>query len=81
MSSSPFLVNTMTQQPLENFLETNETLVRLLLNSTYVDNIVMGANTEEAPFDLAVQSKALFHHGGFNLRKFVYNFLRVAATN
>ncbi len=37
---------------------------------SYVDDIVTGAETEEAAFDLYVQAKDMFRHGGFNLRKF-----------
>ena len=44
-----------------------------LLNSTYVDDIVMDADTEEAAFELYTQSKDIFCRGGFNLQKFVSN--------
>ena len=44
-----------------------------LLHSTYVDDIVSGANTEAEAFALYSQAKELFRRGGFNLRKFLTN--------
>lgn len=46
-------------------------IVNRLLNSTYVDDIVTGADSEEAAFNLYAQAKSMFHLGGFNLRKFL----------
>ncbi|XP_064388662.1 uncharacterized protein LOC135336737 [Halichondria panicea] len=73
VSSSPFLLNATIKFHLEGYLESNEGTVRRLLQSTYVDDIVTGAETEEAAFDLYVQAKDMFRHGGFNLRKFLTN--------
>ena len=73
VSSSPFLLNATIKYHLERFLGTNEAVVRCLLNSTYVDDIVMSADTDEAAFELYTQSKDIFRRGGFNLRKFVSN--------
>lgn len=42
-------------------------------NVPYVDDIVTGADTEEAAFNLYAQAKDIFLHGGFNLRKFLTN--------
>ena len=56
------------QVHLEGYLESNENTVRRLLQSTYVDDIVTGAETQ-----LYVQAKDMFRHGGFNLRKFLTN--------
>ena len=47
VSSSPFLLNATIKFHLECYLESNEEIVRRLLQSTYVDNIVMGADSEE----------------------------------
>lgn len=71
MSSSPFLLNATIKFHLESFLDSNEAVVPRLLYSTYVDDIVTGADSEEAAFDLYAQSKDMFRRGGFNLRKFV----------
>ena len=58
VSSSPSLLNATIRYDLESFLESNEAVVRCLLNSTYVDDIVTGADT--ATFNLYVQSKDMF---------------------
>ena len=73
MFSSPFLLNATIKFHLESFLESNEVVVWRLLNSTYVNDIVTGADSEEAAFDLYTQSKDMFYRGGFNLCKFVSN--------
>ena len=46
---SPFLLNTMIKFNLEHYLESNKVIVNRLLNSTYVEDIVTGA-------DLGIQS-------------------------
>ena len=38
---------------------------------TYVDDIIVGSQTEEQVFELYTQSKQIFCKGGFNLRKFL----------
>ena len=40
-------------------------------NCTYVDDIITGVDTEEAAFNLYVQSKDMFRRNGFNLRRFI----------
>ena len=47
VSSSPFLLNATIKFHLEKYLETNEALVRQLLQSTYVDDIISGSCTED----------------------------------
>jgi hypothetical protein len=47
--------------------------VKRLLQSTYVDDIVTGADSDEVAFELYTQSKMIFRLGGFNLRKFLSN--------
>ena len=56
-----------------SILQTHESVVRKLLCSTYVDDIIAGGQTEEEAFNLYTQSKKIFHEGGFNLRKFFTN--------
>ena len=73
VSSSPFLLNATVKYHLERFLDSNEAVVRCLLESTYVDDIISGASSEEEAFELFVQAKEIFHQGGFNLRKFLSN--------
>ncbi len=62
---------------LERYLETNESLVRQLLDSTYVDDIISGGDTEDEVFDLYTKLKKVFSEGGFNPRKFLTSSPRV----
>ena len=73
VSSSPFLLNATIRFHLEKYLESNGSLVRHLLDSTYVDDIITGGDTEDEVFELYTQSKEIFKEGGFNLRKFLTN--------
>ena len=47
VSASPFLLNATIQMHLERYLDTNKDVVRRLLHSTYVDDIISGGQTEE----------------------------------
>lgn len=73
VSASPFLLNATVKYHLEQFLESNEVIVKRLLQSTYVDDVISGAKSEDEAFDLYTQSKEIFRQGGFNLRKFLTN--------
>ena len=44
-----------------------------LSHSTYVDDIVAGADSEDDAFRLYTESKEVLSHGSFNLRKFLSN--------
>ena len=73
VSFSPFLLNATVRYHLESFRGTNETVVERLLKSTYVDDIISGADTIDEAFELYTQAKEIFRKGGFNLRKFLSN--------
>ena len=73
VSSSPFLLNA----TIHFHLETNESLVRQLLRSTYVDDIISGRHTEDEVLTLCIESKRIFCEGGFNLRMFRTNSKRL----
>ena len=73
MSSSPFLRNATIKHHVEKYTSLYPELVRDLLQSIYVDDIVFGADDEESAFDLYVKSKGLLKSGSFNLWKFVTN--------
>jgi hypothetical protein len=73
VSSSPFLLNATLKFHLESFMESHSSVVERLLRSTYVDDIVSGANSEEEAFEFFTQAKELFRLGSFNLRKFLTN--------
>ena len=47
VSPSPFLLNATIRFHLEKYLETNKILVRQLLQSTYVDDIISGGQTDK----------------------------------
>lgn len=63
VTASPFLLNTTLWYHLEQFSDSHPDLVRRLLHSTYVDDIITGASTEEA----FQQSKGILQRGGFNI--------------
>ena len=73
VSSSPFLLNATIKFHLESFIESHQSVVERPLQSTYVHDIVSGANTEDEAFEFYAQAKELFRRGGFNLRKFLTN--------
>ena len=54
-------------------MDTQPDLVKVLIKSTYVDDIVFGADSEKRAFEMFLQSKDLLREGGFNLRKFITN--------
>ena len=73
VSPSPFLLNATIKYHLERFRRTHADLVENLLRSTYVDDIVTGADSEEQAFELYTDAKGILQHEGFNLRKFITN--------
>jgi len=73
VSSSLFLLNATVRYHLGRFLDTHEDTVKRLLESTYVDDVVSGADSEDEAFQLYAESKSIFRQGGFNLRKFLTN--------
>ena len=70
VSSSPFLLNATIRHHLEKYSVAQPDLVNKLLKSTYVDDVVTGAESEEAAYELYKASKELLKSAGFNLRKF-----------
>ena len=73
VSSSPFLLNATIKYHLEQYLESYRDTIRCLLQSTYVDDVITGAASEDEAFDLYTQAKEILQRGGFNLRKFLTN--------
>ena len=65
VSSSPFLLNAIIKFHLERYAESLPALIQRLLESTYVDDIVAGATTEDEAFDLYVQSNKIFEDSIF----------------
>ena len=77
VSSSPFLLNATIKYHLQQSQDTHPELVPKLIQSTYVDDIVTGATSEDECFHLYKTAKELFLNGGFNLRKFLTNSCRL----
>ena len=75
VSSSPFLLNAMISHHLKKYMSTHSEVVKRISESIYVDDVISGADTEEA-FTMYRESKAILH-AGFNLRKFNTNSSRL----
>ena len=73
VSSSPFLLNATIRHHIEKYRASHPELVDILIQSTYVDDVIFGADTEEEAYSLYMSSKEIFAQGSFNLRKFVTN--------
>ena len=73
VSCSLFLLNATLKYHLQRFLRLNEAIANRLLQSTYTDDVISGADTEEEAFKLYAQAKHIFRQGGFNFRKFRTN--------
>ena len=73
VSSSPFLLNATIRHHIEKYRASQPELVDILIQSTYVDDVIFGADTEEEAYSLYMSSKEIFAQGSFNLQKFVTN--------
>ena len=62
---------------LQQFEDSHPDVVQKLAQSTYVDDIVTGANSEDEAFHLYEDAKEQLLRGGFNLRKFLTNSPRL----
>ena len=71
VSSSPFLLNTTIKYHLQQSQDTHPDLVPKLIQSTYVDDIITGANSDDECYHLYKTNE------GFNLRKFLTNSCRL----
>ena len=58
---------------LKQYLTSHPELIKKLIDSFFVDDIVTGASTEEEAFQLYIDSKKILKDGAFNLRKFRTN--------
>ena len=68
VSSSPFLLNATIRHHLELYHPSESDLVESLSRSTYVDDIIAGADSEDDAFRLYAESKEMLSHGSFNLK-------------
>ena len=67
VSFSPFLLNATVKYHLESFQGTHKAVVKKLLESTYVDDVITGASSIDEAFEIYNQAKEIFRKGGFNL--------------
>lgn len=73
VSSSPFLLNATIKYHVEKFSSMYPDLVKELLQSIYVDDVVFGADDEDRAYELYSTSKSILKSVSFNLRKFATN--------
>ena len=73
VSSSPFLLNATIRHHIEKFQISHPDLMKVLMESIYVDGVIFGADTEEDASTLYASSKGIMSQGSFILRKFVTN--------
>lgn len=71
VTSSPFLLNATIEHHLNKFSSSYPELVELLKRSIYVDDVVTGAESEEAAYQAYLDSRSILKAGRFNLRKFI----------
>ena len=69
VSSSPFLLNATIKFHLEGFMGSHSSVVERLLRSTYVDDIVTGANFEEEAFEFFYPGQRYLQTWRFQLAK------------
>ena len=73
VTSSPFLLNSTIDYHLDSHSHEKTELVKVLKESIYVDDIVMGSVDESSALNLYKEAKEILRTGGFNLRKFITN--------
>ena len=73
VSCSPFLLNATLRHHIKKYHITHPDIVNILTESTYVNDVIFGADTKEEAYELYRSSKELMSHGQFNLQKFVTN--------
>ncbi len=73
VSSSPFLLNATVEHHIAKYLPTRPELVKTLMQSMYVDDVVCGAVGDDEAYALYADSKEILSQGSFNLGKFLTN--------
>ena len=69
LNCSPFLLGATLNYHIQNCKLEDATLKDTLTQSTYVDDVVMGADTVERAHEIYARAKAFLLKGGFKLRK------------
>ena len=73
VACSPFLLNATLDHHFEQYRTVFPELVDQLKRSVYVDDVLLGADTEDQALQQCHRARALLQEGGFNLRKFLTN--------
>ena len=74
---SPAILGSVDTHHLAEYRLTEPTLVSLVQNSLYVDDLVTGANTVNEAFDIYKGARRLMSNAGMNLRKWNSNSLEL----
>ena len=69
LNCSPFLLGATLNYHIQNCKLDDAKLKEILTQSTYVDDVVMGADTVERAYGIYEKAKSFLLKGGFNLRK------------
>ena len=77
VNSSPFLLKATLQYHLDRYMNVEEECVRAIKNDFYVDDLVIGDQTEDKALTLHEKSNRILSEGGFQLRKWLSNSKRV----
>ena len=77
MAPSQFLLNATIRYHIERYRDAHPLLVGKLARSMYVDDVMSGAATTEEGIQLYEGFKGILKEGGFNLRKFVLQEMRL----
>ena len=78
VNSSPFLPNAVLRHHLEGYKEIDPNFTSKLLESFYVDDLVTGCKTLDEAFTLYQKASERLKQGGFRLRKWKTNSIKLA---
>ena len=77
LNASPFLLNATIRHHLNKYVSTDPYFVQKMLEGFYVDDLVSGGNTTEDAFELYDKAKICMENGGFRMRKWKTNDLKL----
>ena len=75
--SSPFVLGTAGRHHMSKYVEVDLEFVLELLRSLYVDDYASGADSVDSSFGLFEKLKKVFKEGGFNMRKWCSNDMKL----
>lgn len=77
LRSSPAILSSTILHHLQLYQQQCPEIVELLSNQLYVDDFVTGTDSEEKAFEIYKLSKQVMSEGGFNLRKWTSNSIKL----